>query len=202
MHSEDIAIAVSPKIVVSNVRDAHEFFVENRIDIRYQDVALDLIRRYVSSEGMPREPDSLFAAALYVVTRHPWSYPNPLTKTEFASRFRIKESSIDWYTESIVEKLRFVKFHDSNHFPFFVDPKGTISSVINSVVRSSVGEEVVRTIVRGAMLSSEALAEKIVDRLCNVVKIIPSAFEQEVYRIVLKKIDDESNHLLNQLGQQ
>jgi hypothetical protein len=202
MHSEDISRVVNPRIVVSTIRDAHEFYIENKIDIRYQDIALDLVRRYVSTEGIPRESDSMFAAALYMVTRHPWSFPNPLTKTEFAGRFRVKESSIDWYTDSIVDKLGFIILHDSNQFPFYVDPQGTISSVIDSVVRSSVGEEVVRSIVRGSALSPDVLAEKIVDRLCNVVKIIPNPFEQEVYRVVLQKIDDESNRLLHALDQQ
>jgi hypothetical protein len=201
MHSEDISMPANPRVVVSAVRDAHEFFVENRIDVRYHDVTLDLIRRYVSLEGTPREPDSLYAAALFMVSRHPWSYPNPLTKNEFAGRFRIKETSIDWYTDSIIEKLGFLIFHDNNQFPFYVDPQGTIASVINSIVHSSVGEEVVRSIVRGNALAPEILAEKIVDRLCNIVKIIPVAFEHEVYRIVLRMIDTTSHQLLNELGQ-
>ena len=128
MHSEDISIEASPKIVVAAVRDAHEFFVENRIDERYLGVTLDLIRRYVSMEGTPREPDSLYAAALFMISRHPWSHPNPMTKNEFASRFRLKETSIDWYTDSIIEKLGFLKLHDSNQFPFYVDPIGTIAA--------------------------------------------------------------------------
>ena len=201
MHSEDISIEASPKIVVAAVRDAHEFFVENRIDDRYHDITLDLIRRYVSLEGTPREPDSLYAAALFMISRHPWSHPNPLTKSEFAGRFRIKETSIDWYSDSIIEKLGFILLHDSNQFPFYIDPQGTIASVIDSIVMTSVGEEVVRSIVRGNALAPEVLAEKIVDRLCNVVRIIPPAFEREIYRIVLRKIDDASTKLLKELGQ-
>ena len=192
-------IAVSPKIIVSMVMDAHQFFTQNRIDETYQNMALDLIRRYISKEGKPRDSDPFFGAALYMVTRHPWSHPNPLTKTEFASRLLMKESSLEWYTDSISEKLRFIVLHDRNQLPFFVDPQGTIAGVIDSVVKGSVGEGVVRSIVSGNAISPQILADKIVDRLCNVVSIVPSAFEQELHSIVTNVIERESKKLLDQL---
>lgn len=197
--SENASLVVSPQVVVGMVRDAHEYYIENRIDERYESMALDLIRRYVSQEGVPRELDSLFAAALYVVTRHPWSYPNPLTKTEFASKLRMKESSLEWHTDNITEKLRFATLRDKNQLPFFVDPNGTIASVIDSIVRGTVGEEVVRGIVQGSVVSSDALADKIVDRLCNVVKIVPTIFVSELHSIVRHKIEEESTRLSSEL---
>ncbi|MFX0108500.1 MAG: hypothetical protein ACFE7R_09470 [Candidatus Hodarchaeota archaeon] len=193
------SLVVSPQVVVNIVRDAHEFYVENKIDERYANIALDLIRRFVSQEGLPREVDPFFGAALYVVSRHPWSYPNPLTKTEFSGRLRMKESSLEWYTDSIVEKLGFTILYDNDRLPFFMDPEGTIASVINSVSRASVGEEVVRSIVKGSVVSPHALAEKIVDRLCSVVKIVPAAFQQELQILVQRKIEEESKRLLSQL---
>ncbi|MFX1261197.1 MAG: hypothetical protein ACFFAZ_03850 [Promethearchaeota archaeon] len=192
-------MAVSPQMVVNVVRDAHEFFRENNIDERYENMALDLIRRYVSHEGLPRESDPFFAASLFVVTRHPWSHPNPLTKGDFATKIRIKESSLEWYTESIIDRLDFIVLHDRNRNPYFFDPEGTIASVVDSIVRSSVGEEVVKSIVKGGVVSPTALADKIVDRLCSVVRIVPSAFEHELHRLVQRKIEEESKRLLEQL---
>ncbi|MHA1770768.1 MAG: hypothetical protein ACTSYL_10105 [Candidatus Thorarchaeota archaeon] len=199
-HSENTEMVVSPQVVVNFVRDAHGFYEENRVDERYQSVALDLVRRYISQMGTPREADSLFGAALYIVSRHPWSHPNPLTKNEFAMRLRLKESSLEWYTDSIVETLGFLVFRDRSQLPFFADPNGTIASVINSIVKTSVGEEVVLSIVRGGAVSPAALAERIVDRLCNVVKIIPAVFEQELLGIVKRKIEVESQRLIQELG--
>ncbi|MCF2137498.1 MAG: hypothetical protein K9W43_09735 [Candidatus Thorarchaeota archaeon] len=198
-HSENTEMVVNPQVVVNFVRDAHGFYEENRVDERYQSVALDLVRRYISQMGAPREADSLFGAALYIVSRHPWSHPNPLTKNEFAMRLRLKESSLEWYTDSIVETLGFLVFRDRTQLPFFADPNGTIASVINSIVKSSVGEEVVLSIVRGGAVSPAALAERIVDRLCNVVKIIPTVFEQELLGIVKRKIEVESQRLVKEL---
>jgi len=198
--SDDVSLVVNPQIVVNLVKDAHEFFSERKVDERYESMALDLVRRYVSQEGMPRDVDPFFGAALFLVTRHPWSHPNPLTKTEFSAKLRMKESSLDWYTESIVEKLGFAILYDKSQLPFYIDPQGTIASVVNSVVRTSVGEEVVRSIVRGSVVSPNALAERIVDSLCSVVKIIPAAFEQELHNLVQRKIEDESKRLLTELG--
>jgi hypothetical protein len=197
---DDEHLAVSPQEIVSVVRDAHEFYKENKIDERYESLALDLVRRFISREGIPREVDPFFGAALYIVTRHPWSHPNPLTKTEFASRLRMKESSLEWYTESITDKLGFAILHDKAHLPFFMDPNGTIASVVDSIVGASVGEVVVRGIVTGNAPSYKKLAETIVDRLCNVVKIVPSVFEQEIHNLVRRKIEEESKRLTDQLS--
>ena len=197
---DDEHLAVSPQEIVKVVRDAHEFYKENKIDERYENLAMDLVRRFISREGVPREVDPFFGAALYMVTRHPWSHPNPLTKTEFATRLRMKESSLEWYTESIVEKLEFTTLHDKAHLPFFMDPKGTIASVVDSVVGASVGEVVVRGIVTGNAPSYEKLAETIADRLCNIVKIVPSAFEQNIHNLVRRKIEEESKRLTDQLS--
>ncbi|TFG33800.1 hypothetical protein EU527_06575 [Candidatus Thorarchaeota archaeon] len=193
-------LAVNPQVIVSMVLNAHEFFKEKKIDERYEKMALDLIRRYVSTEGLPREEDPFFAAALYMVTRHPWSYPNPLTKNAFATKLTMKESSIEWYTESIIDKLGFYVLHDNTQLPFFMDPQGIIASVVVSVVRTSVGEEVASSIISRNVDSPEYLTEKIVDQLCNTVKIVPAVFEQELYTLVRKKIDSESKRLFDQLN--
>jgi hypothetical protein len=182
------------------VLNAHEFYKEKKIEIRYEKMALNLVRRFVSREGVPREEDPFFSAALYIVTRHPWSHPNPLTKSSFATKLLMKESSLEWYTESICEKLGFSVLHDNTQLPFFMDPQGTIASVVDSVVRTSVGEEVVSSIVSRNVEAPEYLAEKIVDQLCNVVKIVPSVFQQELYNLVRRKLEVESQQLSDQIS--
>ncbi len=193
-------IAVNPQVIVSMVLNAHEFYKEKKIESRYEKMALDLVRRFVSQEGVPREEDPFFSAALYIVTRHPWSHPNPLTKSNFAAKLMMKESSLEWYTESICDKLGFSVLHDNTQLPFFMDPQGTIASVVDSVVRASVGEEVVSSIINRSVEAPEYLAEKIVDRLCNVVKIVPAVFQQELYNLIRRKIEVESEALSSQLS--
>ena len=195
-------LAVNPQVIVSMVLSAHEFYKEKKIEKRYERMALDLVRRFVSQEGVPREEDPFYAAALYIVTRHPWSHPNPLTKSAFATKLVMKESSLEWYTESICEKLGFSVLHDSAQLPFFMDPKGTIASVVDSVVRTTVGEEVVSSIIDRNVAAPEYLAEKIVDQLCNVVKIVPTVFQQELYNLIRRKIEAESKQLSDQISRQ
>ena len=197
---DDEHLAVSPHLIVKVIRDAHEYYDQNKVDERYENMALDLIRRFVSKEGTPREVDPFFAAALYMVTRHPWSHPNPLTKTEFANKLRMKETSLEWYTESIADKLGFITLHDNAHLPFFMDPQGIIASVVNSVVSASVGEVVVRGIITHSPPSYSKLADNIVDRLCNVVKIVPRVFEQDIHNLIRRKIEEESKKLTDQIS--
>jgi hypothetical protein len=63
-----------------------------------------------------------------------------------------------------------------------------------------VGEVIIRGILTGSPPSYSKLAEGIVDRLCNVVKIVPSVFEQEVHNLVRRKIEDESKKLSDQFS--
>lgn len=193
-------LAVNSQLIVSMVLNAHEFYEEKKIETRYEKMALDLVRRFVSREGVPREEDPFFSAALYIVTRHPWSHPNPLTKSAFASKLMMKESSLEWYTESICEKLGLSVLHDNTQLPFFMDPQGTIASVVDSVVRTTVGEEVASSIISRNVGAPQHLAEKIVDQLCNVVKIIPTVFQQELYNLVRRKIEVESKQLSDQIS--
>ena len=199
-HHEHDDLAVNPQVIVTMVLNAHEFYKEKNIESRYEKMALDLVRRFISQEGVPREEDPFFSAALYIVTRHPWSHPNPLTKSAFATKLVMKESSLEWYTESICEKLGFAVLHDNTQLPFFMDPQGTIASVIDSVVRTSVGEEVVSGIIRRNVETPDHLADKIVDQLCNVVKIVPTVFQQELYGLVRRKIEVESKKLSDQIS--
>ncbi len=201
-HVENISAVVTPQILVNIVRDGHEFFAERRVEERYEYMALDLVRRYVAREGVPREREALFGAALYVVSRHPWSQPNPMSRVEFAARLNISDASLEWYTDSIVERLGFMTLHDRTRQKFFVDPNDTIVSVMNAIVRASVGEEIVKSVVTGTVLSANQLAEIIVDRLCNVVKILPPVFESDLIAIVLRRIDEESSRILTELGGQ
>jgi len=158
------------------------------------------VRRHVSQQGVPRENEPLFGAALYIVSRHPWSHPNPMTKGEFAAKLNMKESSLDWYTDNIVDTLGFLALHDKTRQKFFVDPQGIVASVLESVVRGSVGEEVVQSVVRGSAISPVQLSERIVDRLCNVVKIVPIAFEEDLINMVQRMIEAESKRLVKELG--
>ncbi len=200
IREESAGFAANPHDVVNTIRDAHEFYVERKIDERYESMALDLVRRHVSQQGVPRENEPLFGAALYIVSRHPWSHPNPMTKGEFAAKLSMKESSLDWYTDNIVETLGFLALHDKTRQKFFVDPQGIVASVLESVVRGSVGEEVVQSVVRGSALSPIELSERIVDRLCNVVRIVPIAFEEDLIDMVQRMIEAESKRLVKELG--
>ncbi|MGD9395391.1 MAG: hypothetical protein PVJ05_03090, partial [Candidatus Thorarchaeota archaeon] len=67
-------------------------------------------------------------------------------------------------------------------------------------VGASVGEVVVRGIVTGSPPSYSKLADNIVDRLCNVVKIVPSIFEQDIHNLVRRKIEEESKRLTDQIS--
>ena len=52
-HHEQDDLAVNSQVIVSMVLNAHEFYKEKKIETRYEKMALDLVRRFVSQEGVP-----------------------------------------------------------------------------------------------------------------------------------------------------
>ncbi|MEM1659176.1 MAG: hypothetical protein QXK94_09100 [Candidatus Jordarchaeales archaeon] len=173
------------------VKDAYKFFIKNDIEETLSIYAAALIKRYVKAAGVPREREAAYAAAIYLASRHPFSFPNPVSKEEFAERFGLKASSLEWYTESMVENLGIIKIYDYNRFPYYIDPESVIGAVIRSVVKSTVEELGVRALLGIEAISEEVVVEELVERLVDKLKIVPPVFKNEMYRVVRSIMREE-----------
>ncbi|WXG41658.1 MAG: hypothetical protein WED07_12995 [Candidatus Freyarchaeum deiterrae] len=166
------------------VKEAYKFYVKKDFRDALAFGAIALINRYLKVAKLPKEEDAMFAAAIYLVSRNPFSFANHTSKQEFADQIGIKPASLEWYSENLSEKLGFIRIYDYRHFPYYIDPEGVINSVITSVVRQTVEELTVRTILGVEIFNEVEATDAIVDRLVDRLKIVPNVFKPEIRRLV------------------
>lgn len=173
------------------VKEAYKFFIKNNVEEALSVYASAILKRYVEAAGLPKEREAAYVAAIYLASRHPFSFPNPVSKEEFAEKFGLKASSLEWYSESISETLSIIKIYDYNRFPYYIDPESVIGAVIRSVVKSTVEEVGVRVVLGIEVMSEENIVEELVERLVDRLKIVPPVFKGEMYRIIRKLMKEE-----------
>ncbi len=176
---------------LSLIKGAYKYYIKNDVRDALAFGAISLVNKYLQVAKLPKEEDAMFVAALYLVSRHPFSFANHTSKQEFAEQFGIKATSLDWYSENITEKLGFIRIYDYRHFPYYIDPEGIINSVILSVVRLTVEELMVRTVLGVETFNEDEAVDGIVDRLIDRLKIVPNVFKPEIRRLVSEYMGKE-----------
>jgi len=169
---------------VELIKDAYKFFVKNDGEEALSVYAVTILKRYVEAAGLPKEREAAYTASIYLASRHPFSFPNHVSKGEFAERFRLKASSLEWYAETISERLGFIKIYDYNRFPYYIDPESVIGTVLCSVVKSTVEEIGVRTMLGIEVMNEDEVVEGLVERLVDRLKIVPPIFRREMHRVI------------------
>jgi len=186
----NLPIALKNEYIQSYVREAYKFYKDNDVKEAYNFYAIDIIIRYLIKLGSswPRERNVLYIAALYIADRHPFSYPNPTSRYEFAKRFQIKSSSINWYVNRITEELNFFKLFDSHSRPYFIDSSGLIHVITISISQTRVNEYFIRQIALNEPIEENIIADDIIAQLVDKLRLIPPIFRRELHRLVLSLI--------------
>lgn len=195
----NLPIALKNEYIQSYVKEAYQFYIKNDVKEAYNFYAIDIIIRYLIRLGSswPRERNVLYIAALYVADRHPFSYPNPTSRYEFAKRFQIKTSSINWYVNRITDELKFFKLFDSHSRPYFIDSSGLIHVITASISQTRVNEYFIRQVALDEPIEENIIADDIIAQLVDKLRLIPPIFRRELRRLVLSFIDEILQPLSN-----
>ncbi len=186
--------------LVNVLKEAKEFYEKNSVDDKYIEPALNLIRAYYLIATEPREPYPFYASILYIISRHPWTYPNPFTKIEFISRFNVKESSFDWYVKTICESLNIIVLHDLQHFPYFIPPDDVSYCIINTRISYNISISKIQNALEPLKSrSTSIIADEIVDELTNKLSIIPSSLQTDLYQFIERCLKKRLNEKLIEL---
>lgn len=188
----NMPVALKNEYIQSYVKEAYKFYSVNDVKDAYTFYAIDIIIRYLIKIGQswPRERNVLYIAALYIADRHPYSYPNPTSRYEFAKRFKIKTSSINWYVNRITDELKFYKLFDSHSRPYFIDSSGLIHVITASVTQTRVNEYFIRQVALDQPTEENIIADDITAQLVDKLRLIPAIFRRELRRIVLSFIGE------------
>ena len=170
----------TPEETIKFLKKAYDFFGKHAVKESYKIFALKILAKYLTKAGSPRDQGALNAAVLYVVNRLPASYPNHGSKKEFAERFDLSESSLDWYVNSVIEQLGFLTLRDRKNFPYYVEKDGITFAVISSVVKVFVEEAIVQGLTEIKPFDIKNIVDQILDMLISTLKIIPPVFRRDL----------------------
>ncbi|NVM28648.1 MAG: hypothetical protein HWN65_07370 [Candidatus Helarchaeota archaeon] len=187
----NLPIALKNDYIQTYVREAYKFYKDHGVKRSYAFYAVDIIIRYLIKLGSswPRERNVLYIAALYIASRHPFSHPNPASRYEFAKRFQIKTSSINWYVTRITSELQFVKVYDTHSRPYYIDSSGIIYTLSSSVTRSHVNEHYIRQVALGEPIEINIIADAIIAELVDTLRLIRPVFRRELRRLIISLIE-------------
>ena len=188
----NLPIALKNEYIQSYVKEAYNFYMLNKIKQTYAFYAIDIIIRYLIKLGSswPRERDVLYIAALYIADRHPFSHPNHTSRYEYANRFQIKTSSINWYVSRITQELSFFKLYDSHSRPYFIDSSGIIYVLAASISRTQLNSYFIRHVAMGEPIEKNIIVDDIVAQLVDKLRLIPSIFRRELRRLIFSFIEE------------
>ncbi|MHA1263794.1 MAG: hypothetical protein ACTSRS_01020 [Candidatus Helarchaeota archaeon] len=190
----NLPIALKNDYIQSYVKEAYEFYAQSGVKKAYAFYAIDILIRYLIKLGSswPREPNVLYIAALYIASRHPFSHPNPTSRLEFAKRFQIRTSSINWYVNRITDELNFFKVYDSHSRPYFIDSSGIIHAITAAIARSRVNEYFIKQVVLDEPLNYDLMVDDIAAQLIDKLRLIPPIFRRELRKLIQRLIEEYS----------
>jgi hypothetical protein len=188
------------------LRPAYRLFVSKQVRQDLIFPALRILAAYLSSQGLDREPEALCGAALYLAFRHPNTYPNPVPRSYFALHapkktkrhpadplfddpFKAKETSIDWYAKRLIEKLNIIVLYDERGLPYFLERSGPIYRLVEALAEEAATNAVLISHVANQHELVEAVVNELLDRVLNVLRLVPSVFRVSLYEHLAPEVE-------------
>lgn len=160
--------------------------------------SLRILASHLGTQEVGREPEALYAAAIYIAFRHPKTYPNLVprsffsltdskstrrhpTEPLFSKGFAAKDSSIDWYAKRIVEKLQILVLYDERGLPYFLEQTGPIYRLIDALAEEVAVDAVLTSYIVNRRELLEPILSGLMNRIFDVLRLLPKVFYNSVY---------------------
>ena len=200
------AEAAETTVVGTFLRQAYQLYVKKRVRQDLILPALRILATYTGTHGLVREPEALFAAALYIAFRHPNTYPNLVPRKYFSAQtlkrtkrqpteplfeisFNAKDSSIDWYVKQFVDKLGMISLYDERGLPYFLERTGPIYNLIDTLAEEAAIDAVLISHVKYRPELLESIVSELLNRILNVLRLLPKVFRPSLYEEVAPHVE-------------
>ncbi|MFW9830207.1 MAG: hypothetical protein ACFFD8_00275 [Candidatus Thorarchaeota archaeon] len=193
----DVARSDSNAPVV-HLRQAYRVYVSKKVRQDLMLPSLRILASLLGTQELGREPEALFAAALYIAFRHPNTYPNLVPRSHFSAidskltkrkpaeplfkdSFGAKDTSIDWYSKRIVEKLGIIVLYDERGLPYFLEKTGPIYRLIEALGEEAAIDAVLSSHISNRPELLEPVLSGLLNRIFTVLKLLPRVFYNSLY---------------------
>ncbi|MFX0169245.1 MAG: hypothetical protein ACFE89_07815 [Candidatus Hodarchaeota archaeon] len=180
------------------LKQAYKIYKEKQVR---QDLILPTLRilaSHLGAQEVGREPEALYAAALYIAFRHPKTYPNLVPRSFFSQKdskntkrhpaetlfkkgFAAGDSSIDWYTKRVVEKLGIIVLYDERGLPYFLERTGPIYRLIDALAEEIAVDAVLTSYIVNRRELLEPILSGLLNRIFDTLRLLPKVFYNSLY---------------------
>lgn len=194
------------KAPITYLKEAYRLYVSKKVR---QDLILPSLRilaSHLGSHEIGREPEALYAAAVYIAFRHPNTYPNLVPRSYFSSEaprstkrrpaeplfqksFSAKDSSIDWYSKRITEKLGIIVLYDERGLPYFLERNGPIYRLIDGLAEEAALDAVLTSQISNRPELLEPVMSSLLNRIFGILQILPRIFYNSVYEYLAPHVE-------------
>ncbi len=180
-----------------HLKQAYKLYVSKQVRNDLILPTLRILAAHLGTQELGREPEALFAAALYISFRHPNTYPNLVPRSYFSSEdsttkrqpaeslfqyaFSAKDTSIDWYAKKIVEKLGIIILYDDRGLPYFLERTGPIYQLIDAIAEETALDAVLASQISNRPELLEPILSALLNRIFSVLQLLPRVFFNSLY---------------------
>jgi hypothetical protein len=188
------------------LKKAYRLYVSKQVR---QDLILPTLRilaSHLGTQELSREPEALYAAALYIAFRHPNTYPNLVPRSYFSDKksrttkrlpadpifrkaFSVKDSSIEWYTKRIVDKLEIIILYDERGLPYFLEKTGPIYRLIDALAEEAAIDAVLTSEIVNRRELLEPIVSGLLNRIFTILQLLPRIFYNSLYEHLVPHVE-------------
>ncbi|MHA2390436.1 MAG: hypothetical protein ACXAEX_00565 [Promethearchaeota archaeon] len=186
-------INTKERITIDLLKDGQEFLEQFNINPSFLLDTISLVYKYLKNNGkIPHNLFKFFIAGYYIISRHPFTFPQHETKREFCEQFDLQVSSLEYCVEKITDSLNYIKILDDMNFPYFVDPKRDISlNVIKKLIKAKVDKAMMNFLLSHQSINSQILTEELVYEVIFEQKAFPEELFRQLYEIAFQYVERE-----------
>lgn len=171
---------------INALRGAYHYYISREIVEKISARSLVIMSRYVALGGQINKETP--AAAAYIASRHPQSFPNMMTKGEFAAKMEVDVERMDKNVDDIAKKLNMIVLRDHKNYPYFLDRNGAIYSMIDGIVKEIGQEQIVYNTIGITRSNPSMIADTTIDIISTQLGLIPFELTAQLKPEIERKI--------------
>ncbi len=164
---------------------------DENIQFRYLHNVLRL--DYTRVESMLSNEEDFNKILLYISINHPDQYPDYISTEEFSSKYRIKQSKLEYYIDEIVENniypIKFFKLVVSSDEKYYLQEDEKLEKILRAITEGHITKFTYLDKLFSRSMNRRAIVREILEEICEVL------FNNDLEKTLREFLPDYINYL-------
>ncbi|MBN1214503.1 MAG: hypothetical protein JXA99_03580 [Candidatus Lokiarchaeota archaeon] len=181
------------KITIDLLKEGIDFLSQFNINKNLISDTMSIINNFLKKKDkIPHNIFKFFIAAYYIISRHPMAFPVHESKKDFCQQFSIKQASLDYSVDKILNILKYIKIQDDMNYPYFLNPKKDIGfNLLKSIVKAEVERNMMNFYQYNYLINTQILSEELISKIIFEMKLFPEELFRQFYHIIFEMVNEE-----------